>query len=71
MPIKSAVAAGTLVSYQDMANPKRVGIVVEVRSSRQTLSSGVQIPQSPYGIRWENGTFSFSSLGQHGWSILS
>ena len=59
------------VSYEDVANPRRHGTVVEVvpvmlvaftRSGRAMVPAG-----NEYLVRWDDGTETVSDLRQHGW----
>lgn len=52
---------GTLVSYSDMANPRRVGIVTAISSS----------PWSPFTIVWEDGSCTTSDCRQRGWQVVA
>jgi hypothetical protein len=48
------------VSYEDMANPRRDGKVIEVR----TTTWGTQ-----YVVRFDDGEETYSDLRQHGWVV--
>lgn len=48
---------GDRVSYEDAANPRRVGVVVAV-----LRGWGVE-----YRVRWDDGTSTVSDLRQAGW----
>lgn len=54
---------GDRVSYEDMANPRRVGAVV---SLRPVVILGRTIG-TDYEVRWDGGGETISDLRQHGW----
>lgn len=56
------IAIGTEVSYEDMANPLRTGIVKEALVSEW----GVQ-----YLIRFADGTETYSDMRQRGWKVAA
>lgn len=58
MNTESKVNVGDVVSYEDMANPKQVGMVVNFRDSQWGRD---------FEIMWEDGTASYSDCRQHGW----
>lgn len=61
MIAKEQVTVGeTRVAYEDQANPRREGTVVEI-----ALALGGQ-----FVIRWDDGGFDLSDLRQHGWSLV-
>lgn len=51
---------GTRVSYEDMANPLRSGVVSECFRSQWGID---------YIIKWDDGTESASDLCQSGWKV--
>lgn len=51
---------GTVVGYEDMANPFRRGVVTEVRETRWGVD---------FEVTWEDGKKSYSDLRQCGWSF--
>lgn len=63
MPVTTtAVKAGDKVSYEDQANPLKIGRVHAV---------DLDNPWSPFTIEWEDGTTTNTDLRQHGWSLVA
>jgi hypothetical protein len=55
------LAAGQRVAYEDMANPRREGVIGTVLTDRW----GTQ-----YHVIWDDGEDTTSDLRQHGWTLL-
>jgi hypothetical protein len=51
---------GARVAYEDMANPRREGTIIEI-----ALALGGQ-----FVIRWDNGAIDLSDCRQAGWSLI-
>jgi hypothetical protein len=62
MTSTSHIAIDTAVSYEDMANPLRTGIVAQTLISKW----GVQ-----YLVRFEDGTETYSDMRQRGWKVAA
>lgn len=56
------IAPNATVSYEDMANPRRVGTIKEVRISRFCTE---------YLVAWEDGTESQSTCRGAGWKVAA
>lgn len=66
MPIPADLRQpGARVSYEDQANPRRVG---EIVGPKQGLHHN---PMDEWLVRWEDGEEVFSDLRQHGWSLVA
>lgn len=75
IPDRSLVRVGSRVSYEDMANPRRDGIVEEVIQHGGVTPSGLPLPRfTEYRVRWDeprDGVEEVTSdLLQHGWRLL-
>jgi hypothetical protein len=62
---------GDRVSYEDMANPRRTGTVVETIEHGGTTPSGHPLPSSvEFRVRFDNREETVSDLRQAGWKRL-
>ena len=80
MPLRlDLVEVGTRVSYEDMANPRREGRVVEIlEHGGRTTQSGLPLPGgTEYRVVWDDPEDAdrygptISDLRQHGWHIIA
>jgi hypothetical protein len=72
------IEVGTRVAYEDMANPRREGVVLEIlEHGDKRTPSGLPIPGgTEYRIGWDSeygwlGPETISDLRQHGWTMLA
>lgn len=66
MPIPADLRQpGARVSYEDRANPRRVGHIVGPKLALR------HSPADEWLVRWEDGEETFSDLAQHGWSLVA
>jgi hypothetical protein len=71
--VSAAPKVGDRVSYEDMANPRRTGTVVEVVETPSETPGGLPLPQTPqYRVRWDDrdevvSAIAFGKPGVAGW----
>jgi len=68
MAASEKITKGSKVSYEDMANPLRHGVVTAVQPSTVKVG-GTTIPCMPFVIEWEDGTVTTSDCRQAGWKV--
>lgn len=56
--LNGVARVGQRVSYEDMANPRREGVVTEA------------LRDGEYAISWDDGTETISDCRQHGWTAV-
>jgi hypothetical protein len=59
---EQGIRIGSKVSYQDMANPLKRGVVCDIETTKWGTS---------FVIAWENDTISESDCRQSGWRVLA
>ena len=71
MDTTTGIQVGTKVSYEDMANPRRVGTVAAI--TRWGSCQGVEQVgvggSVEYRVEWDEGGSDYSDLRQRGWRI--
>lgn len=66
-----AYAVGDRVSYEDVANPRRTGTVVEIVERGGETPSGLPLPEGvEYRVRFDDRSETVSDLRQVGWKRI-
>lgn len=64
--VRGVAEVGERVAYEDMANPRREGVVIDWLDLDLRFGGSRQ-----YQIRWDDGTESVSDCKQYGWTLVS
>lgn len=68
MKTDTAYEPGTVLSYEDMANPRTVYTVVEfIGASAQPVEDGTYRFSNEYKLRADDGEIIYSDCRQRGW----